>query len=453
MGNSLEILKKVSFSDLTNWSVQYLFDTSFSYNQKFNLVKIGDFLSRNKTPILIQDNIDYKRVTIKIKNGGIFLRDTVKGVYIGTKKQFIINEGQFLLSKIDARNGAFGVVPKEVDNGIITGNFWTFDVDYNIINPHFLSLIATTPEFIKFSENASNGTTNRHYLQEDLFLAQKIPLPSLEEQNRIVTNYNKKIKLANKQEEEAKQLETEIENYLFEVLGIEKLEEKKTKKGLQFVRFRDLYEWNILSSKIKFISSKYDTVSLEKDNSLYQSVFRGKSPKYDKNGQSNILNQKCNRWNKIDLQYSKTVNDNWYYSIDNIFFTKDGDILINSTGEGTIGRSSLITKKDEGLLYDSHILLLRLNKEKINPLFYVFLFNSKYGQLQVASIKSAQSTNQTELGVQNLKKIVSPLPPLKIQREIVNHISDLKQQIKDLQNQAKENRELAIKEFENEIFG
>jgi len=96
----------------------------------FELIKIGSFLKRNKTQIIVDDSTTYKRVTIKLYNGGVFLRDIELGKNIGTKKQFIIKEGQFLLSKIDARNGAFGVVNNEVDGAIITGNFCTFDADY-----------------------------------------------------------------------------------------------------------------------------------------------------------------------------------------------------------------------------------------------------------------------------------------------------------------------------------
>ena len=173
----------VKFSQLYNWSVQYLNDSKIRFTTKYPLVQIKEFLTRNKTAIEIQDDVYYKRATIKVRNGGIFLRDTVIGSKIGTKNQFVISKGQFLLSKIDARNGAFGVVPEELDGGIITGNFWTFDVDYSKVNPHYLALLTTTNEFIEFCEQASNGTTNRHYLQEPLFLDIKVTLPSLAEQN------------------------------------------------------------------------------------------------------------------------------------------------------------------------------------------------------------------------------------------------------------------------------
>lgn len=425
-------MKKLQYTSLNaimNWSVQYILSQKFSYNKNFRLVRIGDFLKRNKTPISIKDDIYYKRATIKVNNGGIFLRDKEIGKKIGTKKQFLINEGQFLLSKIDARNGAFGVVPPELEGGIITGNFWTFDVDYELINPYFLSLVTTTKEFISFCEGASNGTTNRHYLQEDLFLNVQIPLPTLKEQNRIVAAYNKKIKLAEQQE-------------------------KESKKGLQFVSFCDVFEWGSdrVLNKSDFKSNSYKTTSFAERPDLAIEIFRGKSPKYDKNSKKILLNQKCNRWNAIELEHAKKVNAEWIESIDNKFFTQQKDIIINSTGEGTIGRASLITQDFEGLLYDSHILLLRTDKNTLSPEFFTILLNSSYGQSQIEKIKSAQSTKQTELGITNLKKIIFPLPSEDIQKKLILRIKEIRNKIKHLRQQAKENRQQAISDFENKIF-
>lgn len=112
-----------------------------------------------------------------------------------------------------------------------------------------------------------------------------------------------------------------------------------------------------------------------------------------------------------------------------MFLTRENDILINSTGDGTIGRASIVSKEHEGLLYDSHIILLRLNTELINPLFFVYFNNSKLGQKQIENIKSAKSTKQTELGVGNLLKLQFPLPDIDIQREIVLEIKNLETQI------------------------
>lgn len=452
--NTYNLLKFIHSNKLLNWSVKYLLDSDFSYNDKFNLTSIGSFLKRNKTQVAVQDNVNYKRVTIKINNGGIYLRDKEIGKSIGTKKQFEVKKGQFLLSKIDARNGAFGVVPKEVDTAIITGNFWTYDVDYLTINPHYLALITTTKQFISFCQRSSAGTTNRHYLQEQLFLNEKIPLPALPEQEKIVKAYQDKITQAEKLEQEATNLENDIEEFLLKELGIEiDVKGKRQIAKLYFIDYENLEDWNINTlSKETFLSKKYETVSFNEDTTLYKEIFRGKSPKYDKASKSIILNQKCNRWNHIELEYAKTVKSVWLNSINKKFFTKQNDIIINSTGDGTIGRATVITKVFEDLLYDSHILLLRLNDDKINPFYYIYLFNSKYGQDQVELIKSAQSTKQTELGINNLKKIYIPLPPKATQNKIATAVHQMKETQKQKFEKAQQLRQQALIEFENTIF-
>jgi restriction endonuclease S subunit len=181
-------------------------------------------------------------------------------------------------------------------------------------------------------------------------------------------------------------------------------------------------------------------------------VFRGKSPKYKEDGNRTILNQKCNRWNNVEIEHVKKVDDNWFNSVDENFKTIENDILINSTGEGTIGRSSIVTKKFENFLCDSHILLLRLKKELINPLFIVYQFNSIFIPKQIEQIKSAQSTKQTELGIDNLLKIKFAIPDLESQTKIVNHINTQKAEIMKLRTQVECLRKQAKTDFEAAIF-
>lgn len=446
-------ISTISFSDLYNWSFQYAQKCENLFTNKYKCVSIGSFLVRIKDPVDIEDNQNYKRVSIKLYNGGITLRDIELGVNIGTKKQFRIKQGHFLLSKIDARNGAIGIVPESCNDAIITGNFWDFEIDMNKADPQFLSLLMTTDYFVKLFDKASNGTTNRHYLQEDLFLKTEIPLPSLDIQKEFVKKYNDKIKLAQEQEQKANDLEKNIEKYIFEMLGL-KISKNSECAKLQFVNFMNVKLWGIdkISGNNAFSSSKYKLCSLSDNRNLYLDAFRGKSPKYENNTNAIILNQKCNRWNSIDLQYAKTVSEAWLNSIDGNFQTKENDIIVNSTGEGTIGRATCIDDEHTGLLYDSHMLLLRLNTELVNPLYYTYLLNSSFGQEQINYIKSAQSTKQTELGIDNLKLIKFPYPELDTQNEIVEHIKELNNNIIHLRKQAEQNRIAAQEEFEKELF-
>lgn len=154
-----------------------------------SVYKIGDLLKRNRTPIELKDNTEYERITIRVKHRGVISRDMQYGRNIGTKKQFLIKTGQFVLSKIDARYGAFGIVPEELDGSIITGNFWAFDVNHEIIDIEWFNIFTSTPFFINICVNSSTGTTNRKYLDEKKFLNFMVKVPSKEIQASDTEHY------------------------------------------------------------------------------------------------------------------------------------------------------------------------------------------------------------------------------------------------------------------------
>jgi len=160
-------------------------------------LKLGDFLKRRKDAVDIIDGVKYKRATIRINHNGISVRDEKDGTQIKTKKQFTISKGQFLLSKIDARNGAFGIVPVELDKGIITGNFWTFDVDQSKVLIDFFKAFTETISFTDICIRSSSGTTNRKYLDEKKFLEIDIEVPKIEQQAVAINNYYQKREVIN----------------------------------------------------------------------------------------------------------------------------------------------------------------------------------------------------------------------------------------------------------------
>lgn len=141
---------------------------------------------RLKDPVEIRDTETYKRLTIRINHHGVSVRDTVAGLNIGTKNQFRVRAGDFILSKIDARQGAFGIVPPEADDGIITGNFWTYRVDNQILDTEWFLQFTNSDAFIDLCKRSSTGNTHRKYLNEAIFLNHEIPVPSIEEQRKVV---------------------------------------------------------------------------------------------------------------------------------------------------------------------------------------------------------------------------------------------------------------------------
>nr|WP_314883306.1 restriction endonuclease subunit S [uncultured Campylobacter sp.] len=158
--------------------------------------KFSDFLTRKLDKVKIVNGIEYKRVTVRTKAGGLTLRDKVYGKDIGTKNQFEIKEGQFLISKIDARNGSFGIVGNELDNAIVTADFLNFEINRSIVNDKFLIMVLKTPFYVEKLSSLSSGTTGRKRINEQKFLEVNISLPTVIEQNKLIeklSNLDRKI--------------------------------------------------------------------------------------------------------------------------------------------------------------------------------------------------------------------------------------------------------------------
>lgn len=141
MVNTNSVLSSILFSQTIDWNIKQFF-SSTSINSSFELKRIGKAITRRKDQMVVEDDKRYKRITIKTNCGGVFVRDEVLGKDIKTKKQYYVKAGQLAVSKIDARNGAFGIVPPEADGAIITGNFWVYDVNPEIANIDYLILLS-----------------------------------------------------------------------------------------------------------------------------------------------------------------------------------------------------------------------------------------------------------------------------------------------------------------------
>ena len=157
---------------------------------KWPEVCVGDFLKPHNetTRILPQDT--YAEVTVRLWGKGIKLRRLVGGDMISAETRKVVRAGQFIISRIDARHGACGIIPDELDGAIVSNDFPVYDIDTNVVLPDFLDWICKTSSFIILCEKMSEGTTNRVRLKEDRFLSERLPVPSVKKQQMIADKIN-----------------------------------------------------------------------------------------------------------------------------------------------------------------------------------------------------------------------------------------------------------------------
>ncbi len=448
MTQTYKYLHFVTLQSLVNWSVAHLLNSDIGFTKHYPFVKIGDVIRRNTTLVFIEDKTLYKQITLKTNGGGAVLRDKKWGKDIGTKKQYLAKEGQFIMSKIDARNGAFGVVSNELDNAIVTGDFPLFDVDTKRINPVYLYLLSATKPFVQYAQSCSRGTTNRQRIDIDAFLSLQIPLPSLEEQNKIVAAYKSTIAQADNYAQQADEINDQIEAYLKEKLGIGMQTSAKLDSSYRFMRifqYRDIVNrWDINNVRgaykgmFPFVNMADVIIKMSTGTTPpthNKEYFNGDIDFYtpsDINGSMYLANaerhvsQKAIKDNKARLFHK-------------------GDLLFVGIGS-TVGKVGLIEK--DIVSSNQQITGITFNTQKILP---------EYGFAYMHYFKEYTTADQskTTLPIVNQEKIAQipiPLPPLTIQNEIVAQINALRAEQKNLQQQASNLRAQASQQFEQTIF-
>ncbi len=131
-------------------------------------------------------------------------------------------------------------------------------------------------------------------------------------------------------------------------------------------------------------------------------ITRGIAPKYDDTTDQIVLNQKCIRNQQIDLSKArkhrpKKVNEKWL---------QHGDILINSTGQGTLGRIAQVHFQPQNMTVDSHVTIVRPKHELLVYYLGCLLTGREYEFVEM----ERGSTGQTELPRESVQKYEVLLP-------------------------------------------
>lgn len=445
MTNKYSYMHLVRYKSIPNWSAGYILGHDLEFTEKYPLARIGDFIRPAKNAIVVEDDKEYKQVTLKTNGGGAVLRGVMKGGSIGTKKQFLAKEGQFVMSKIDARNGAFGIISKELNGSIVTGDFPLFDVNSDLISTEYLFLISTTKSFVRFAQSCSRGTTNRRRIDVNLFLQQQIPLPSLEEQKSLVDAYHVKLQKATMLDNQVLNGEKTIADFIMQSLGIVISKVDMVKKCISLVSYKEVKDrWDLYNVK----SSIFGALSTAK----YKSVQIGRAYQFITRG-----------WQKKEEKFR-------YIEIGSV------DSL-----EGIISATELLTKKapsratQKVALGDLIIGTTRpyLKKYSIIPNEYAdcvcssgfqVISNRSNNNLQflLEYLRTPAAIAQYEFYMtgalypaitsSDLKKVEIPLPPIEIQEKIIEDVQMKRAKMIKAKEKAAKLRQDAIVQFEQAIF-
>lgn len=162
------------------------------------------------------------------------------------------------------------------------------------------------------------------------------------------------------------------------------------------------------------------------DDVVTKPIKRGKSPTYTAKSGTLVFAQKCNtKAGFIDLDIALYLDESKLDKYPDEEFMQDKDIVINSTGNGTLGRVGVYRDTDNPrnlpIVPDSHVTVIRANGSiSVDYVYYVL----KHYQPFMEKLGTG-STNQTELSANVVRALLFPLPPLAEQKRIVAKIEGL----------------------------
>lgn len=290
----------------------------------------------------------------------------------GTLKKGFAHPGDVLLTH-KATIGRTAIVGNEYKTIILTPQVTYYRVKRGISNL-YLKYYFDSNEFQQTLANWAGAGSTRAYL--GITAQRKLPvvLPPLEIQTKIAEScriLDNKIELNDKINE----------NLLQQALAIYK------------AWFCDY----VLSDGV--LPESWHITTIDALSSL---VTRGIAPKYDDSSNQIVLNQKCIRDHTIDVSLArrhlpKKINEKWI---------SKGDLLINSTGTGTLGRVAQVWFDANNMTVDSHVTIVRPKA----PIFQSYI--GFWGLSHESEIEAQHtgSTGQTELPRDRVKAMELPFP-------------------------------------------
>ena len=359
------------------------------WNGNIPFVKIEDITSAGK--YLNRTNTSISELGLKNTNAWIVPEKSLLLAMYGSIGEVAINT-----IPVATNQAILGIIPKNKDN-VEFLYYW---------------YLYFKPNWKKYAKTTTQANLTAHIVKNSI-----IPLPPPLERKvitEILTTLDNAIEATEKYIEKLERLKHGLMQELL-TKGIGHKEFKETPIG------KIPKEWK--SIKIKEIA-----------------IFlrRGKNPKY---GISDVVVIKTahNYPDRIKFEEAPRADPTFIKKIPKDYFLKPGDILINSTGTGSVGRVGFFEGYELPCTVDSHITILRVNQNIVLPKYMFYYLSSPYGFKTLES-RAIGSTNQIELYTNAIENIYIPLPPLEEQKYIATILSTIDKWI-ELEKKRKEKLE------------
>ena len=235
----------VWWKDFERWVIPTSLILRKSLPKGWERVRIGKLVRRVTERVKAEPEKEYKMAGVRWYGEGVFHRETVRGDAMSASQVTALAAGALIYNRLFAWKASFAVVPPELADCYVSGEFPQFIPDTARILSEYLYLFCTREATIRAVSAASTGSSavSRNRFKEEEFLDFEIPLPPLAEQKAIVASW---CKAKNKVSDAAKrvaELEIGISNAITNVLGLKHQERRPELPKALGLWWRDMSLW------------------------------------------------------------------------------------------------------------------------------------------------------------------------------------------------------------------
>lgn len=443
-----KFLRFVPYKNFLLWDVKRYRENKMSFP---NGILLKDILTPYSQSLSKEEMKSNRwQIISKINFGGqLFLRDIQE---INTFKGNLckVDDGVLIYSKINVRHGCVYYHPTGSVPFGVSSEYPAYKVDDKRALGAFIVKVIQSNTFKKLLSQRVTGISKARVKPVE-FLNTEIPLPSLQEQKDILSEYDTKMLQAETFTKETQQINANLEKYLSLALGMTESAHNmiyhKSQRYFSFIKYKDLSVWgtDLLLNGQKQTVYKYPILKIREICNL---------------GSGGTPSRSQSEYYKGNIPWVKTgevVNEEIYDTEEHIteeavanssakLYPK-GSLIIAMYGQGdTRGRTAKLGV--DATTNQACAVLYNINNDIVNTDYLWYYLQSRYHDLR----SLASGNNQPNLNAGKINNYDVVIPPKNVQNEIVTYIRNQKNKAKALSSRASDIRKNALKDLERKIF-
>jgi type I restriction enzyme S subunit len=423
----------ISRSRLTRWDVKYQATPSWDPRLKPSLKKVSQILERREEDAASGDPLG----SISF-NGIVKLRTNTRGSK-GRMRRAYSNDVVF--SRIDIRNGAVGVVSDGLPALAFSNEYPVFSIRNGAnVRPEYMRLLCRTQVFRDQVNAQVVGHSGRRRLSAAEFEELMVPVPSLEQQDRVLQELASRRLEARNLRRRGLPLITEAGAEMLRQLRVQVPDFEVLQAPFE-VKRSSLLRWSVR----KAMAAKQGTVQELNCPDGFQllgsselaSVAYGvtKNPGNRPGQNARPYLRVANVQDAfLDLREVKYIDvpDSAFESVR----LQDGDLLLcEGNSRELVGRPALWRGEIDDCVHQNHVLRVRVNQAMLLPEYVLAYMHGPAGRWYFDDC-AKQTTNLATINSTDLKLMPIPVPTIERQEELAGVVKDARTEAERLRSKA-----------------